>query len=54
MERGEGAAFASQVNSGRDLVVSERFRAFVGEARQGQQFRSFTLEAEAISWLESL
>jgi len=39
---------------GRDLAVSERFREFVGEARQGQQFRSFTLEAEAISWLESL
>ncbi len=36
-----------------DEALSERFREYVGEARRGRQFRSFTLENEAIAWLES-
>jgi len=36
-----------------DLAVSERFREYVGEARRGRQFRSFSLEGEAVAWLET-
>ena len=30
----------------------DRFREYVGEAKQGRQFRSFTDEREAVAWLE--
>lgn len=30
---------------------TERFREYVGEARRGEQFRSFTGEIEAVAWL---
>ena len=31
---------------------SDRFRDYIGEAKRGRQFRSFTNEGEAIAWLE--
>lgn len=34
-------------------AYSERFREYIGEARRGQQFRSFSLEEEAVLWLEA-
>jgi hypothetical protein len=36
---------------GENLVLSERFREYAGEARKGHHFRTFTDEDEAISWL---
>ena len=35
-----------------DRRFSERFREYIGEAKRGRQFRSFTDEGEAIGWLE--
>lgn len=38
---------------GNEVAMSERFREYVYEAKVGQQFRSFSVESEAISWLEA-
>lgn len=38
---------------GEDLEAGERFREYLGEARRGRQFRSFTLEGKAVGWLEA-
>lgn len=35
-----------------DGRFSNRFREYIGEAKRGRQFRSFTDEGEAIAWLE--
>jgi Domain of unknown function (DUF4180) len=35
-----------------DGSLSDRFREFVDEAKQGRQFRSFTDNGEAVAWLE--
>lgn len=36
------------------LTLGKRFREYVVEARQGQRFRAFTVESEAIAWLCSI
>lgn len=36
-----------------DEAYTERFREYIGEARQGRQFRAFEDEAAAIAWLQS-
>lgn len=35
-----------------DEAYTERFREYVGEARQGRQFRAFADEVAAIAWLQ--
>ena len=37
---------------GDERLYGERFREYVAEAKRGRQFRSFTIEADAIAWLE--
>jgi hypothetical protein len=37
---------------GSDRALGERFREYIGEAKRGRQFRSFTEEGDAIAWLD--
>jgi hypothetical protein len=38
---------------GQDSTHGERFRGYIGEARRGQQFRAFSVEEDAVLWLET-